>query len=86
MVGTAETVDMIRSYAAGFIFTTSLPPPNLNASLASVRVSVRLSGLFQHLESFTKPRFFHVISTFMLIRNPLILFLSPCLVSENHPI
>jgi len=29
---------MIRSYAAGFIFTTSLPPTVLNGALASVKI------------------------------------------------
>jgi 5-aminolevulinate synthase len=33
-----EVVDMIRSYAAGFIFTTSLPPTVLRGALASVRI------------------------------------------------
>lgn len=30
---------MIRSYAAGFIFTTSLPPTVLRGALTSIRVS-----------------------------------------------
>jgi len=38
IVGSANLVDMIRSYAAGFIFTTSLPPTVLYGALASVRV------------------------------------------------
>jgi len=38
IVGTAKLIDMIRSYAAGFIFTTSLPPTVLYGTLASVRV------------------------------------------------
>lgn len=38
IVGTAKLVDTIRSYAAGFIFTTSLPPTVLYGSLASIRV------------------------------------------------
>ena len=38
IVGSAKLVDMIRSYAAGFIFTTSLPPTVLYGSLASIEV------------------------------------------------
>lgn len=39
VVGSANLIDMIRSYAAGFIFTTSLPPTVLYGCLASIRVS-----------------------------------------------
>lgn len=38
VAGTRELVDMIRSYAAGFIFTTSLPPHCLAASRASIEI------------------------------------------------
>lgn len=38
IAGSTELVDMIRSYAAGFIFTTSLPPTVLKGALTSVRV------------------------------------------------
>ncbi|GIY91606.1 5-aminolevulinate synthase, erythroid-specific, mitochondrial, partial [Caerostris extrusa] len=31
-------IDMVRSYAAGFIFTTSLPPTVLKGSLASIKI------------------------------------------------
>ncbi|XP_059150770.1 5-aminolevulinate synthase, erythroid-specific, mitochondrial-like [Physella acuta] len=38
IVGSAQLVDMIRSFGAGFIFTTSLPPTVLNGCLASIKV------------------------------------------------
>jgi 5-aminolevulinate synthase len=37
VAGTAEVIDYLRSAAAGFIFTTSLPPALAAAALASVR-------------------------------------------------
>src|SRR5579863_10701042 len=37
ITGTAVLIDAIRSYAAGFIFTTSLPPALTAGALASVR-------------------------------------------------
>lgn len=39
--GDAALVDMIRSYAAGFIFTTSLPPTVVSGATAAVSI---LSG------------------------------------------
>ena len=38
IVGTAKLIDMIRSYAAGFIFTTSLPPTVLYGALTAVEI------------------------------------------------
>jgi 5-aminolevulinate synthase len=38
IVGSDSLVDMVRSYAAGFIFTTSLPPTVLAGALMSVRI------------------------------------------------
>ncbi|XP_064639851.1 5-aminolevulinate synthase, erythroid-specific, mitochondrial-like [Lineus longissimus] len=41
IAGTTEFIDTMRSYAAGFIFTTALPPTNVAGALEAVRV---LSG------------------------------------------
>ncbi|XP_031839152.1 5-aminolevulinate synthase isoform X2 [Nomia melanderi] len=38
IVGSSKLIDMIRSYAAGFIFTTSLPPTVLYGALAAVEI------------------------------------------------
>ncbi|XP_033744360.1 5-aminolevulinate synthase, erythroid-specific, mitochondrial-like [Pecten maximus] len=38
IAASSNTIDMIRSYASGFIFTTSLPPTTLAGSLASVKI------------------------------------------------
>ncbi|KAJ8679501.1 hypothetical protein QAD02_015288 [Eretmocerus hayati] len=38
IVSSAKLIDMVRSYAAGFIFTTSLPPTVLYGALASINV------------------------------------------------
>ncbi|ESO91421.1 hypothetical protein LOTGIDRAFT_182709 [Lottia gigantea] len=44
LVGSANTVDMIRSYGSGFIFTTSLPPTVLSGALASIKVLASNEG------------------------------------------
>ena len=43
VAGSAQLIDMMRSYAAGFIFTTSLPPTVLYGAIASIRVSTMLN-------------------------------------------
>lgn len=38
IAGSSSLIDMIRSYAAGFIFTTSLPPSVLRGALTAIKV------------------------------------------------
>ncbi|CAH1782672.1 unnamed protein product [Owenia fusiformis] len=38
IAGSANLIDMLRSYASGFIFTTSLPPTVLRGALTSIRI------------------------------------------------
>ena len=38
VASTAKTIDMIRSHAAGFIYTTSLPPATLAGTLGAIRI------------------------------------------------
>lgn len=38
IAGSKSLVDMIRSYAAGFIFTTSLPPTVLKGAITAIKV------------------------------------------------
>ncbi|XP_033109588.1 5-aminolevulinate synthase, erythroid-specific, mitochondrial-like isoform X2 [Anneissia japonica] len=38
IAGSAHLVDMVRSFAAGFIFTTALPPMVLNGAITSINI------------------------------------------------
>ncbi len=55
VTGDFKVLDYIRSVAAGFIFTTALPPPTVAAALAAVRVlkadSARRALLFDRAET-----------------------------------
>ncbi|XP_076280430.1 5-aminolevulinate synthase isoform X1 [Lasioglossum baleicum] len=44
VVGSEKLIDMVRSYAAGFIFTTSLPPTVLYGALAAVEILASEEG------------------------------------------
>lgn len=44
IVGSTNLIDMIRSYAAGFIFTTSLPPTVLHGALKSIEILASNEG------------------------------------------
>lgn len=44
IVGSMNLIDMIRSYAAGFIFTTSLPPTVLHGALTSIEILASNEG------------------------------------------
>ncbi|XP_037946201.1 5-aminolevulinate synthase, erythroid-specific, mitochondrial [Teleopsis dalmanni] len=44
IAGTSNLVDMIRSYAAGFIFTTSLPPTVVRGAMESVKILASEEG------------------------------------------
>ncbi|XP_059468782.1 5-aminolevulinate synthase, erythroid-specific, mitochondrial isoform X2 [Neocloeon triangulifer] len=44
IASSSKLVDMIRSYAAGFIFTTSLPPTVLNGALKAVQILASEEG------------------------------------------
>ena len=44
IAGSTDFVDMIRSYASGFIFTTSLPPANMAGARASISYQKEYNG------------------------------------------
>ncbi|KAL1946700.1 hypothetical protein VTO73DRAFT_14804 [Trametes versicolor] len=44
IAGSNDFVDMIRSYASGFIFTTSLPPANMAGARASIAYQKEFNG------------------------------------------
>ncbi len=55
ITGDFKVLDYIRSVAAGFIFTTALPPPTVAAALTSIRIlkedNARRAKLFERAET-----------------------------------
>lgn len=54
IASTNKAIDTVRSYASGFIFTTSLPPTTLSGAIASIKVLRSDEGRqlrFKHQES-----------------------------------
>jgi len=55
ITGDFKVLDYVRSFAAGFIFTTALPPPTVAAALASIRTlkadNARRALLFNRAET-----------------------------------
>lgn len=45
IASTNKAIDTVRSYASGFIFTTSLPPTTLSGALASIKVTRSINTL-----------------------------------------
>ncbi|KAL8583474.1 hypothetical protein ACOMHN_044832 [Nucella lapillus] len=75
IVGSAKLVDMIRSYGAGFIFTTALPPTVLAGCLASIKVLASDEGRELRLRQLDNVRY---------IREKLVDSGIPALHSPSH--
>jgi 5-aminolevulinate synthase len=73
IAGSAGIVDFVRSYASGFIFTTSLPPAVAAAAAASVR----------HLKSSSTERHQHQVAV-ASVRRALDAAGIPYLKNESH--
>lgn len=73
IASSSTLVDFIRSFASGFIFTTSMPPPVAAAALASV----------QHLRHSNKEREQH-LETVAMVKRKLTAAGIPFLPTETH--
>ncbi|KZT72662.1 5-aminolevulinic acid synthase [Daedalea quercina L-15889] len=96
IAGSADFVDMIRSYASGFIFTTSLPPSNMAGARASIsyqkeflgdrrlmQINVReLKSRFEALDIPVVPGPSHIVP--VLIGDPTLARLASDTLLEKH--
>lgn len=96
IAGSTDFVDMIRSYASGFIFTTSLPPANMAGARASIsyqkefigdrqlmQINVReLKSRFEALDIPVVPGPSHIIP--VLIGDPTLARLASDTLLEKH--
>ncbi|KAH9894730.1 5-aminolevulinic acid synthase, partial [Epithele typhae] len=96
IAGSNDFVDMIRSYASGFIFTTSLPPSNMAGARASIsyqkeyngdrqlkQINVRdLKSRFEKLDIPVVPGPSHIVP--VLIGDPALARLASDTLLEKH--
>ncbi|KAH9843996.1 5-aminolevulinic acid synthase [Rhodofomes roseus] len=96
IAGSSDFVDMIRSYASGFIFTTSLPPANMAGARASIsyqkeylgdrqlmQINVReLKSRFESLDIPVVPGPSHIVP--VLIGDPTFARLASDMLLEKH--
>ena len=68
IAGTHECIDFVRSYASGFIFTTSLPPAVTAAALTAIDIlekDARIQAIFHERVAYLKQRLFRSVIPFI---------------------